>query len=100
MGSAPGEGDYETIEGEQKKRVVSNPEPSPNSLPAIRRLQRKRQRHGKRFHGKGSKAATPTEPSGLDLDQCYFFDSDIGNYHYGPGKPLHPPSHPPPSEAR
>lgn len=21
---------------------------------------------------------------------CYFFDSDIGNYHYGPGHPMKP----------
>lgn len=22
--------------------------------------------------------------------QCYFFDSDIGNFHYGPGHPMKP----------
>jgi hypothetical protein len=25
-----------------------------------------------------------------DSLQCYFFDSDIGNYHYGPGHPMKP----------
>lgn len=27
----------------------------------------------------------PASPSLTDA-QCYFFDSDIGNYHYGPGE--------------
>lgn len=37
----------------------------------------------------------PSPPATLswnvaDHFQCYFFDSDIGNYHYGPGHPMKP----------
>lgn len=28
--------------------------------------------------------------SGRPARVCYFFDSDIGNYHYGPGHPMKP----------
>lgn len=32
------------------------------------------------------KANASSNPSRV----CYFFDSDIGNYHYGPGHPMKP----------
>lgn len=51
----------EPIMGESKKRVVSH-----------------------RCH---LVQAMPLRVSDL---QCYFFDSDIGNYHYGPGHPMKP----------
>lgn len=37
---------------------------------------------------------TPISKPGSSSSQpsrvCYFFDSDIGNYHYGPGHPMKP----------
>lgn len=51
----------EPIMGESKKRVVSHPLTQPVTCRA--------------------RANRP---------QCYFFDSDIGNYHYGPGHPMKP----------
>jgi histone deacetylase 1/2 len=33
-----------------------------------------------------TKQGSSNQPSRV----CYFFDSDIGNYHYGPGHPMKP----------
>jgi hypothetical protein len=69
------EGVMEPITGESKKRVVSVWE---LSLAAG-------------LHAQGPKSESSDEKcrptrSSADPEQCYFFDSDIGNYHYGPGE--------------
>lgn len=46
--------------------------------------------------GNGSTLITPVAKQGAAASNnqpsrvCYFFDSDIGNYHYGPGHPMKP----------
>lgn len=54
------------------------------------------------FLPSNSAGGTASDASGMPLMQpvakgggnasrvCYFFDSDIGNYHYGPGHPMKP----------
>jgi hypothetical protein len=91
------EGVMEPITGESKKRVVS-----------VQLLL------AAGLHAQGPKSESSDGKyrltlSSADAEQCYFFDSDIGNYHYGPGEygsrvhlltdllliaPVPPPGHP------